>query len=278
MKTADPLQRAGLMILWLTLVSLAMIFLAPIVYLIAGAVKQMEDFHTYSFFPPLDRLSLSNFHSLFSQVNFARFLLNSLFVTCTTVTLQLLMASLGGYALACYDFRGRKTLMLLLLVSMMIPGPVMLAPLYELLFHLRLIDSHAGLIIPGLVNVLGVFLFRQAMMNIPKDLVHAGRVDGASELGIYWHVALPVVRPTIGAFTLIAFMGSWNSFLWPQVVLQSNDLFTLPIALNQLVGLYQDDYGALMAGTLLAVMPVVGLFFLLQKEFISGLTEGAVKG
>jgi len=103
-------------------------------------------------------------------------------------------------------------------------------------------------------------------------------VDGASELGIYWHVALPVVRPTIGAFTLIAFMGSWNSFLWPQVVLQSNDLFTLPIALNQLVGLYQDDYGALMAGTLLAVMPVVGLFFLLQKEFISGLTEGAVKG
>lgn len=265
-------------IIWLTLVSVALIFLAPIVYLVAASLKNMEDFHRYSFFPPLDRMTLDNFASLFTQVQFGRFLLNSLFVTCTTVTLQLLMASLGGYALACYRFRGQQGLMLLLLVSMMIPAPVMLAPLYELLFHLRLIDTHAGLIIPGLVNVLGLFLFRQAMLNIPADLVHAGRVDGAGEFGIYWHVALPVVRPTIGAFTLVAFMGTWNSFLWPQVVLQSNDLFTLPIALNQLVGLYTDDYGALMAGTLLAVLPVVLLFFLLQKEFISGLTEGAVKG
>lgn len=278
MKPFDFRKQWSLVIIWLTLVSLSLIFLAPIVYLIAGSVKSMDDFYRYSFFPPAGRMTHTNFISLFAQVNFLRFLLNSLFVTCTTVTLQLLMASLGGYALSCYRFRGQRVLMVLLLVSMMIPGPVMLAPLYELLFHLRLIDTHAGLIIPGLVNVLGVFLFRQAMLNIPKDLIHAGRVDGASEFGIYWHVALPVVRPTIGAFTLIAFMGTWNSFLWPQVVLQSNDLFTLPIALNQLVGLYHDDYGALMAGTLLAVLPVVLLFFLLQREFISGLTEGAVKG
>lgn len=271
-------ERWSSVIVWLTLVSLALIFLAPIVYLVAATVKETADFNRYSFFPPRDRMTLVNFASLFRQVDFLRFLLNSLFVTCTTVTLQLLVASLGGYALACYRFRGQQAILLVVLSAMMIPAPVMLAPLYELLFHLRLIDTHAGLIVPGLVNVLGLFLFRQAMINVPIDLIQAGRVDGASEFGIYWHVALPVVRPTVGAFTLIAFMGSWNSFLWPQVVLQSSDLFTLPIALNQLVGLYHDDYGALMAGTFLAILPVVLLFFLLQKEFISGITEGAVKG
>ncbi|TVR12838.1 MAG: carbohydrate ABC transporter permease [Planctomycetota bacterium] len=272
------MNKVSLMILWLTLVAIALIFLAPLLYLLAASVKQTEDFHSYAFFPPIDRITLANFASLFGQMDFLRFLLNSFFVTCATVVLQLFMATLAGYALACYHFRGQKIIIIAMLVSMMIPAPVLLAPLYELLFHMRLIDTHMGLIVPGLVNVLGIFLFRQSMMGIPRDLIQAARVDGASEFGIYWHVALPVVRPMIGAFTLIAFMGTWNSFLWPQVVLQSTDLFTLPIALNQLVGLYHDDYGALMAGTLLAVLPVIALFFMLQREFISGLTEGAVKG
>lgn len=272
------MSRGSVLIIWLTASAVACLFLAPLVYLVAASVKHTSDFHSYAFFPPLAKMTFDNFISLFAQMDFLRFLLNSFFVTCATVILQLFMASLGGFALACYRFRGQQTLIMVMLVSMMIPAPVLLAPLYELLFHMRLIDTHAGLIIPGLVNVLGIFLFRQSMLGIPRDLLQAARVDGASEWGLYWHVALPVVRPMIGAFTLIAFMGTWNSFLWPQVVLQSNDLFTLPIALNQLVGLYHDDYGALMAGTLLAVLPVVGLFFVLQREFISGLAEGAVKG
>jgi ABC-type glycerol-3-phosphate transport system permease component len=113
---------------------------------------------------------------------------------------------------------------------------------------------------------------------VPDEMLQAARIDGCNEFQIFWHVVLPVSRPIIGAFCLIAFMGTWNSFLWPQIILQSSDRFTLPIGLNQMVGVYEADYGALMSGTLLAVLPVVVLFFLLQKEFIAGLTKGAVKG
>ena len=123
-----------------------------------------------------------------------------------------------------------------------------------------------------------MFLFRQSLLDLPDDLLQAARIDGCSELRLYWSVVLPVTRPMIGAFCLISFMGSWNSFLWPQIILQTQERFTLTIGLNQMVGLYSQEYGALMAGTLLAVMPVMALFFLLQREFISGLTAGAVKG
>jgi len=165
-----------------------------------------------------------------------------------------------------------------MLGTMMIPGQVLLAPLYELICHLRLVDSYFGLIIPAAVSVFGMFLFRQAMLHIPDDLLQAGRIDGCTEFGLYWNIALPVTRPMIGAFCLISFMGNWNSFLWPQIILHNSQRFTLPIGLNQLVGLQSQEYGALMAGTFLSILPVMILFFVLQKEFISGLTAGAVKG
>ena len=139
-------------------------------------------------------------------------------------------------------------------------------------------DSHAGLIVPSMVSVFGLFLFRQAMLSIPDELLQAGRIDGCSEFALYWKIAVPVTRPMIGAFCLIAFMGTWNSFIWPQIILNTSALYTLPIGVNQMVGQYRPDYGALMAGTLLSLVPVVLLFFMLQREFIAGLTSGAVKG
>jgi ABC-type glycerol-3-phosphate transport system permease component len=125
-----------------------------------------------------------------------------------------------------------------------------------------------------------MFLFRQAMSAVPDELLHAGRVDGCSELRLWWEIALPIVRPMVGAFTLLAFLGSWNSYLWPQIILQDEMKYTLPIGLANMVGLPQFDtqYGVLMAGTLLSILPVVVLFFILQKDFIAGLASGAVKG
>jgi ABC-type glycerol-3-phosphate transport system permease component len=154
----------------------------------------------------------------------------------------------------------------------------MLAPLYELICGLRLADTHVGLIVPGMVSVFGMFLFRQSMLQIPDEMVEAARVDGCSEFGVYWNIAVPVSRPMIGAFCLLSFMTTWNSFLWPQIILNTRDKFTLPIALNQMINLYEQDYGVLMAGTLLSILPVMVLFFALQREFIAGLTAGAVKG
>lgn len=276
----------------------AVVTLTPLVWLVAATLKADEDFFHYTFFP-IDypawstladeglgaflnqfsfHFSLTNFRKLFSQIPYLRYLMNSCFVTGATVMIQLFFSSLGGFALAKYQFRGKRLIMIVMLASMMIPGQVLLAPLYELLFRLRLTDSYLGLIAPGIVSVFGMFLFRQSMTRIPDDLLQAGRIDGCTEFGLYWNIALPVSRPMIGAFCLIAFMGTWNSFLWPQIILHTSDRFTLPIALNQMVGLYHQDYGVLMAGTFLAIVPVVILFFVLQKEFIAGLTAGAVKG
>ena len=212
------------------------------------------------------------------RVPFLRYVINSLFVASTVVLIQVFFSSLGGFALAKYEFKGKTVLTLIMLVTMMIPMPVLLAPLYEQIYHLGLMDSHAGLIVPSAVSVFGLFLFRQSMLGLPDSLLEAARIDGCSEFGVYWRVAIPLTRPMIGAFTLIAFMGNWNSFLWPQIILHTKENFTLPIGLSQLSGTQEEILGPLMAGTLLAILPVMLLFLLFQREFISGLTKGAVKG
>ncbi len=262
--------------LYTALIACTIVMLTPMVWLIAASMKGPDDLFHYIFFAP--RLSLHNFRQLFSDIPFLRFLMNSVFVAGTTVLVQLFFSSLGGFALAKYEFRGKKIIMIVMLATMMIPVQVLMAPLYELIYRMRLVDSYLGLIVPGAVSVFGMFLFRQSMLQIPDDLLQAGRIDGCNEFRLYWNIAIPISRPMIGAFCLISFMGSWNSFLWPQIILHTQERFTLTIGLNQMVGLYAQEYGALMAGTLLSVLPVVILFFLLQKEFISGLAAGAIKG
>ena len=266
----------GRVILHAALAGCTVLVLMPMVWLIAATTKGPDDLFHYLFFAP--RLSFYNFTQLFSQIPYLRFMVNSFFVAGATVLVQLFFSSLGGFALAKYEFRGKRIIMVLMLATMMIPAQVLLAPMYELIYRMGLVDSYLGLIVPGAVSVFGMFLFRQSMLDLPDDLLQAGRIDGCTELRLYWDIVLPVSRPMIGAFCLIAFMGSWNSFLWPQIILHSQARFTLPIGLNQMVGLYAQEYGSMMAGTFLAVLPVVLLFFLLQKEFISGLTAGAVKG
>jgi ABC-type glycerol-3-phosphate transport system permease component len=268
-------------LLYAALIFFMGVTLMPLVWLVAAAFKSPDAFFSYTFFPPpwkTEDYTLGNFAQLFGQIPFLRFLMNSFFVSGTAVMVQLFFASLGGFALAKYDFRGKRLIMAIMLATMMIPSQVLLAPLYELIYRIHLVDSYFGLIVPGMVSVFGMFLFRQSMMQIPDDLLQAGRIDGCSEFGLYWNIAMPVSRPMVGAFCLISFMGNWNAFLWPQIILHTRERFTLPIGLNQMVGLYHQDYGVLMAGTLLSVLPVVILFFVLQKEFIAGLTAGAVKG
>jgi ABC-type glycerol-3-phosphate transport system permease component len=256
--------------------ALALITFTPLLWLLLASFQD-------SVFEPLswrtfEKLTLRHFHQLFFEMPFGRYMMNSFFVAGTVTLVQLFFSSLGGFALARYRFRGQRLVLVVMLATMMIPSQVLLAPLYELIVQLRLADAHLGLIVPGAVSVFGMLLFRQAMLTVPEELLEAARLDGCSEFGVYWHVALPVSRPIIGAFCLIAFMGTWNNFLWPQIVLHSQQLFTLPIGLNQMVGLQQQNYNVVMAGTLLSILPVAVLFFILQKEFIAGLTAGAVKG
>ncbi|MBC8136103.1 MAG: carbohydrate ABC transporter permease [Fibrella sp.] len=277
-ESVSAVNFAARSVIYAILTVVCVVTLVPIVWLVAATTKRPDEVLSvsYPFFSP--HPTLQNFVDLFAKVPFVRYFMNSAFITCATVITQLFFSSLGGFALAKYEFKGKGFIVGLMIATMMIPGTITLAPSYELMFRLGLIDTYQGLIIPGAVSVFGMFLFRQAIQAVPDELIHAARIDGCTEFGIYWNVVMPVVRPMIGAFCLMTFMGTWNGFLWPQILLHSQERFTLPIALNQMIGLYNNEYGMLMAGTLLSVLPVVVLFFALQKEFVAGLTTGAVKG
>ncbi len=275
-ENVSPTNAVSRGVIYVILTLVCLVTLVPIVWLIAATTKRTDEMFSYSFFSP--HPTLANYALLFEKVPFVRYFANSVFVTCSTVITQLFFSSLGGFALAKYEFKGKAFIVGLMVATMLIPGTITLAPSYELYFRLGLVDTYTGLIVPGAVSVFGMFLFRQAITAVPDELIHAARIDGCTEFGIYWNVVMPVVRPMIGAFCLMTFMGTWNGFLWPQILLHSSEKFTLPIALNQMIGVYNNEYGMLMAGTLLSVLPVVVLFFALQKEFVAGLTTGAVKG
>jgi len=258
----------------------------PFAWLIAAAFKAPEQFFESMFLPrgegPLgiawDQLTLANFAKLFSKLAIGRAMLNSLFLASVTSLLGTLCCAAGGYALALYRFRGRRFLTGLVLAALIIPPPLLLAPGYQVLFKLGLLDTYAGLILPALAPAFGVFLFRQAaLQSIPPQLLEAGRIDGCTELGLFGQVALPLLRPMTGAFLMITFLAVWNNFIGPQIVLQSPDKQPLAVVIAQLKGVYYEDYGLMMAGTLVSVAPVAFLFLLLQRDFVSGLTLGAVK-
>jgi len=264
------------------LLAVGVLTFIPFVWLVCASFKTKEDFFTRVFLPwdHLSSLTLANYRTLFAQEPFALWMINSLFLSATHTAIVVTLSSLGGFALAKYRFAGKRPLMLVMLATMLVPGQVLLMPNYELMYQFGWLDSYLAIIVPAAVSVFGMFLFRQAMQGVPDELLQAGRVDGCSEIRLWWEIALPIVRPMIGAFTLLSFMGTWNSFLWPQIVLQSRSHYTLPIGLWNMLGLpeYQSQYGILMAGTLLGIIPVVILFFVLQRDFIAGLTSGAVKG
>ena len=216
--------------------------------------------------------------TMHGKVYFWQYILNSVFLASCVTILQLFFSSLGGFAMAKYEFRGKKFLMFFMLGTMMIPGMLFLPPVYELIVNIGWVDSYLALVVPGLVSVFGIFLFRQAMVGLPNDLIEAARVDGCSEFKIYFSLIMPLVRPMSGAFCLVTFLASWNNFLSPQIFIHSESKLTLPVVLTQYIGFYAQDYGVFLAGTMLAIIPPAILFFALQKEFISGLTSGAVKG
>ncbi len=265
------------------------IMMLPFVWLVCSAFKDPLVLNEYTFLPPPSKIStetvnLKNFVELFKPrdtvqgtVTFWRYVFNSLFLASAATTISLLFCSMGGYALAKFRFRGQAFLVTFMLASMTIPGVVLLAPNTKIIWELGWMDSFRALLVPGAVSVFGVFLFRQAILGVPDDLIEAGRMDGCSEFKIYLTLVMPLVRPMTGAFCLISFLGAWNAFIGPNVFLQSQRKLPLAVVLNQYLGEYSQQYGVFLAGTLLAIIPPAILFFALQKEFISGLTSGAVK-
>jgi len=274
---------------FVTLTLAAIVILMPFFWLICSAFKDKGVLNEYTFLPPINKIdsstiNLDNFRELFAEqqtaqgpVRFWRYMANSLFLASSGTALSLLFSSMGGYALAKYRFRGRGAIVLFMLACLTIPPVALLSPSYAVIWQLGWLDSYKALLIPASVSILGIFLFRQALLGVPDDLIEAGRIDGCGEFRIYLSLAMPLVRPMTGAFCLISFLGMWNSFLAPNVYLQTQAKLPLPVVLNQYIGTYTQQYGVFLAGTLVAIIPPAILFFALQREFISGLTSGAVK-
>ena len=219
----------------------------------------------------------SNYRNLWKTVPYGRYFVNSVFIATASTLLTLFFCSLGGYAFAKYQFRGQKILFGILLASMMVPFQVLLVPLFGLMYDIGWLNSYKAIIIPFSVGAFGVFLMRQFIVTIPSELLDAARIDGCSEFGIYYRIVLPIIKPALGALTIYSFLGSWNGYLWPLIILRDEVKYTLPIGLANLVGIYRQDYGMLMAGTLLSLMPIVILFLAMQREFVQGITLGGVK-
>ena len=277
----------SMLIVYLLLTVFAVITLVPFVYLLFSAFKSQDTFFSFVLWPTKgawyqvdwDGFTLSHWYTLFFEAGILRATVNSFFISSVTALLATLFSAMGGYALAKYRFPGRAIITWLVLGALVIPFALLIAPGYQLLYWLGLLDTYSGLILPGIAPAFGVYLFRQAFISsMPDALIEAARVDGASDIRIFFQIALPMVRPMIGAFLLITYLATWNNFISPQIVIQSADKLPLSVFVAQLRTPYGTQYGLIMAGTLVAVFPVLVLFLMLQRDFIAGLTAGAVKG
>jgi lactose/L-arabinose transport system permease protein len=198
-------------------------------------------------------------------------------VSSVTTVLGVLICSAAGYAFAKFTFRGRGVLFGAILAALALPSQVMLVPLFQLMVNLDWLNSYQALILPNLATPFGIFLMRQAMASVPDELLDAARVDGAGETRIFARIVLPIMRPSLAALAIFLFLAQWNDFVYPLIVQRTQDAYTVPVALASLQGVSSTDYGQLLAGTFLSMVPVLVLFLFLQRHFVAGLLAGSVK-
>ncbi|MDI2587185.1 carbohydrate ABC transporter permease [Psychrobacillus sp. NEAU-3TGS] len=221
--------------------------------------------------------TFSSFKSLFQKHDIGKWFFNSLYISVVVTFGILLIDSMAGYVLAKKKFPGRNLIFWIIISTMMIPGQVTLVPLFMMIRDLELMDTHWALILPDLSMVFGVFLMRQFMYSIPDELLEAARMDGASEWRTFWTVVLPLAKPGLAALGIFTFMNVWNSFLWPIIVLNSAELYTLPVGLKTLQDANLASFKLLMSGATVAAIPMIIVFILFQRYFVKGLTIGGVK-
>ena len=227
----------------------------------------------------LDELSLNNYNYIFTQASeYWQWYGNSLLISSLTIGLSLFFSSMVGYALALYEFKLRNLIFLLVLFIIMVPFEILMLPLYKLMVNLQVMDTYTAVMLPLVVAPVAVFFFRQYALGLPKELMDAARIDGCTEYGIFFKIMMPLMLPSFAAMAILQGLHSWNNFLWPLLVLRSNDMFTLPIGLAALLTPYGNNYDVLIAGSVMTIIPIIILFIFFQRFFVSGLSTGGVKG
>lgn len=264
---------------YLALGAIAIVMLLPLLWLTSTAFKApTEDIFQ---FPPRflpSQPTLQNFVTVWQTNPFGRYLFNSTLVAVLTVGLNLLLCSLAAYPLARLEFRGRDLIFSLVVSTILIPFQVVMIPLFILIVQLGLRNTYLGLIFPAIASAFGIFLLRQAFQGVPKELEEAARIDGCSELGIWWFVMLPSIRPALVTLAIFVFIGSWSDFLWPLIILDQQEYYTLPLGVAKLAGAFSLDWRLIAAGSVISIAPILLFFILMQNYIVPTETGSGVKG
>lgn len=269
----------------LILIFVCILSLFPFLWLLSTALKGSgENIFAYPpVFIPKD-FTINNFKGVMEQIPLLIYIWNSFVVAFFTVILNLIFSSLAAYPLARMEYKGKKIMFFAVLATIMVPFQAIMLPVYLIVLRLNLVDSvgnfagYLGLILPFAVNAFGIFLMRQAFMQIPRELEESAFVDGCNVFGVWWKILLPMVKPTLAVLAIFTFIGSWGEFLWPSIVLTRESLYTLPVGVNNLQGVFSANWRYIAAGSIISIIPIVIFFVSMQKYFVSGQNEGAVKG
>ncbi|NCO74656.1 MAG: carbohydrate ABC transporter permease [Cyanobacteria bacterium] len=261
----------------LTIIALLMLF--PLLWLVSTSFKSpTEDIFS---FPPQfipEKFTFENFILLWNNYPFGRYLINSSITAVLTVILNLLFCSLAAYPLARLNFKGKDFIFALVIATIMIPFQIVMIPLYIFAVQFGLRNNYLGIILPNLASAFGIFLLRQAFQGVPKELEEASRIDGCSEIGIWWHIMLPAVKPAIITLAIFVFIGAWSDFLWPLIVLDRPEYYTLPLGVAELASSLDLNWRFIAAGSVISIAPVLLLFLLLQRYIIPSDASSGVKG
>jgi len=277
-------QQKRSMLTWVTnigLLLIALIALFPIFMLLISSFRPSSELMRTGISLAFDWsiLNFDNYTYIFTEAgSYWNWYMNSLIISAITIVLSLFFSAMVGYALAVYDFKGKNLFFTFVVFILMVPFEILMLPLFQMMISFQMVDSYIGVILPMVVAPIAVFFFRQYALGLPTQLMDAARIDGATEYGIYFKIMLPLMAPSLGAMAILQGLGSWNNFLWPLIVLRSNDMFTLPIGLATLLTPYGNNYDVLIAGSVMTIIPIVILFIFFQRYFITGLTVGGVKG
>ncbi len=259
--------------------AIAFMMLFPLLWLISTSLKSPTE-NIFQFPPQLlpSQPTFQNFITVWQSNPFGQYLFNSTIVAVLTVSLNLLFCSLAAYPLARLNFRGRDLIFTGVVSTIMIPFQIVMIPLYILTVQLGLRNTYLGVIFPGIASAFGIFLLRQAFQGVPKELEEAARMDGCSELGLWWNVMLPAIRPALVTLAIFVFIGSWSDFLWPLIVLDRPEYYTLPLGVATLAGTFSLDWRLIAAGSVISIVPVLLFFLFMQRYIVPTDTGSGVKG
>ena len=267
------------------LIFVSFLSIFPFIWLISTSLKGIDE-NIFAYPPVLmpQQFTWDNYLGVWNKVNFMGYFINSMIVAGLTVFLNLLLSSLAAYPLARMNFAGKKVAFFAILATIMVPFQAIMLPVYLITIKLHLLDSvnnlmgYLGLVMPFAVSAFGIFLMRQAFLAVPKELEEAAIVDGCNVFQVFFKVVLPMVKPTLAVLAIFTFIGSWGEFLWPSIVLTKDAMYTLPVGVNNLQGMFSSNWRFIAAGSILSTIPILIFFLALQKYFISGENDGAVKG